>query len=204
VEFERVQPRCWAGAPRIVTRPDSEAEAIADQAQVAVAAAAAAGGAAVGLGTLVTMAASTVAADVTEILLASVVLGIGFLIIPARRRRAKATLGEKVAALRAMFQRSGPSSIARASGAAASLAMRPVREIRDLGRAALDRRAAVGQPPARRHCRVTGPAPKLIREFRSQLLQLRSRHDHRKDVTVAATLVVAHAQHQRPRGPHHH
>jgi ABC-type transport system involved in cytochrome bd biosynthesis fused ATPase/permease subunit len=65
-----------------------------------VATAAAAGGAAVGLGTLVTIAASTVAADVTGILLASVVLGIGFLIIPARRRRAKATLEEKVAALR--------------------------------------------------------------------------------------------------------
>ena len=37
----------------------------------------------------------------TGILLASVVLGVGFLIIPARRRRAKATLEEKVAALRA-------------------------------------------------------------------------------------------------------
>jgi small GTP-binding protein len=77
-----------------------EAEAIADHARVSVAAAAAAGGAAVGLGTLVTVAASTVAADVTGILLASVVLGVGFLIIPARRRKAKATLEEKVAALR--------------------------------------------------------------------------------------------------------
>ena len=76
-----------------------EAEIIADQARVAVAAAAAAGGAAVGLGTIVTVAASTVAADITGILLASVVLGVGFLIIPARRRRAKATLEEKVAAL---------------------------------------------------------------------------------------------------------
>ena len=78
-----------------------EAETIADQARVAVAAAAAAGGAAVGLGTLVTIAASTVAADVTGILLASVVLGVGFLIIPARRKHAKATLEQKVAALRA-------------------------------------------------------------------------------------------------------
>ena len=77
-----------------------EAEAIADQARVAVATAAAAGGAAVGLGTIVTVAASTVAADVTGILLASVVLGVGFLILPARRRKAKATLEEKVAALR--------------------------------------------------------------------------------------------------------
>jgi small GTP-binding protein len=90
-------------AQRVVDTYDKrrEAEVIADQARVAVAAAAAAGGAAVGLGTLVTIAASTVAADVTGILLASVVLGVGFLIIPARRRRAKATLEEKVAALRA-------------------------------------------------------------------------------------------------------
>jgi hypothetical protein len=89
-------------AQRVVDTYDKRREAavIADQAGVAVAAAAAAGGAAVGLGTLITIAASTVAADVTGILLASVVLGVGFLIIPARRRRAKATLEEKVADLR--------------------------------------------------------------------------------------------------------
>jgi hypothetical protein len=89
-------------AQRVVDTYDKrrESEAIADQARTAVAAAAAAGGAAVGLGTLVTVAASTVAADVTGILLASVVLGVGFLIIPARRRRAKAVLQEKIAALR--------------------------------------------------------------------------------------------------------
>jgi small GTP-binding protein len=92
-------------AQRIVDTYDKrrEAEVIADQARVAVAAAAATGGAAVGLGTLVTIAASTVAADVTGILLASVVLGIGFLIIPARRRRAKSTLADKVSALRAQL-----------------------------------------------------------------------------------------------------
>jgi small GTP-binding protein len=89
-------------AQRVVETYDKrrESEAIADQARTAVAAAAAAGGAAVGLGTLVTVAASTVAADVTGILLASVVLGVGFLIIPVRRRRAKAVLEEKIAALR--------------------------------------------------------------------------------------------------------
>jgi len=89
-------------AQRVVDTYDKrlEGEAIADQARIAVAAAAAAGGAAVGLGTIVTIAASTVAADVTGILLASVVLGVGFLIIPARRRRAKAMLQEKVGALR--------------------------------------------------------------------------------------------------------
>jgi ABC-type transport system involved in cytochrome bd biosynthesis fused ATPase/permease subunit len=90
-------------AQRVVDTYDRrrEAAAIADQARVSVAAAAAAGGAALGLGTIVTIAASTVAADVTGILLASVVLGIGFLIIPARRTKAKTTLAEKIAALRA-------------------------------------------------------------------------------------------------------
>jgi hypothetical protein len=90
-------------AQRVVDTYDRrrEAAAIADQARVSVAAAAATGGAALGLGTIVTIAASTVAADVTGILLASLVLGIGFLIIPARRTRAKATLAEKIAALRA-------------------------------------------------------------------------------------------------------
>jgi len=91
-----------------------EGETIADQARVAVAASAAAGGAALGLGTLVTVAASTVAADVTGILLASVVLGVGFLIIPARRRRAKATLQEKVTALRGRLITSLTAEFARA------------------------------------------------------------------------------------------
>jgi hypothetical protein len=76
-----------------------EADLIADQARVAVAAAAATGGAALGLGTIVTIAATTVAADVTGILLASLMLGVGFLIIPARRRNAKRVLEQKIAAL---------------------------------------------------------------------------------------------------------
>ena len=103
-------------AQRVVDGYDKrhEAEIIADQARVAVAAAAAAGGAAVGLGTLVTIAASTVAADVTGILLASVVMSLGFLIIPARRRRAKAALQEKVAALRARLATALRAEFARA------------------------------------------------------------------------------------------
>ncbi len=89
-------------AQRVVSTYDKQHEAatIADQARVAVAAAAATGGAAVGLGTIITVAASTLAADVTGILLASAVLGVGFLIIPARRRRAKKILADKVADLR--------------------------------------------------------------------------------------------------------
>ena len=77
-----------------------EAAAIADQARAAVTAAAAAGTAALGLGTIVTLAASTAAADVTGILMASVIATIGFLVIPARRRRAKEEMQRKVTDLR--------------------------------------------------------------------------------------------------------
>lgn len=77
-----------------------EAEAIADQARAAVTTAAAAGGAALGLGTLVTIIASTAAADVTGIVMASVIAAVGFLVIPARRKKAKAEMQEKVTALR--------------------------------------------------------------------------------------------------------
>jgi len=105
---ERLIESVGREAQRVVDTYDKQREgaALADEARVAVAAAAAAGGAAVGLGTLVTIAASTVAADVTGILLASVIAGIGFLVIPARRRRAKAHLQEKVAALRARLTES--------------------------------------------------------------------------------------------------
>lgn len=77
-----------------------EAAAIADHARTAVTTAAAAGGAALGLGTLITVAASTAAADVTGILMASVIATLGFLVIPAKRRRAKEEMRQKVSALR--------------------------------------------------------------------------------------------------------
>jgi small GTP-binding protein len=89
-------------AQRVVDTYDREREAaaIAGQARAAVTTAAAAGGAAVGLGTLVTLAASSAAADVTGLLLASLVATLGFLVIPARRRRAKREMQEKVSQLR--------------------------------------------------------------------------------------------------------
>src|SRR5688572_10000090 len=89
-------------AQRVVDTYDKqrEAAAIADQARAAVTTAAAAGGAAVGLGTLVTLAASTAAADVTGIVMASVIATLGFLVIPARRRKAKNEMQQKVTALR--------------------------------------------------------------------------------------------------------
>jgi small GTP-binding protein len=87
---------------RVVDTYDKQREAavIADHARSAVTTAAAAGGAALGLGTIVTLAASTAAADVTGILMASVIATLGFLVIPAKRKKAKEEMQKKVSALR--------------------------------------------------------------------------------------------------------
>jgi small GTP-binding protein len=77
-----------------------EAQEIADNARNAVAATAAAGAGAVGLGTIVTLAASTAAADITGIVMASVVAAIGFFILPAKRQKAKDEMRTKMADLR--------------------------------------------------------------------------------------------------------
>ena len=89
-------------AQRVVDTYDRKREAavIADHARTAVTTAAAAGGGALALGTVVTLAATTAAADVTGLLLASVVATLGFLVIPARRRKAKGELKAKVSVLR--------------------------------------------------------------------------------------------------------
>jgi small GTP-binding protein len=78
-----------------------EAQALADGARNAVATAAAVGAGALGLGTIVTVAASTAAADVTGIILASVLAAIGFFILPAKRQQAKAEMRRKIADVRA-------------------------------------------------------------------------------------------------------
>ena len=77
-----------------------EADEIARRSQNAVAAAAAISAGAVGLGTLVTVLASTVATDVTGILLAGAMAALGLFIIPTRRRNAKKEMREKVKAMR--------------------------------------------------------------------------------------------------------
>ena len=77
-----------------------EAQQLADNARNAVAAAAAAGATALGLGTIITVAATTAAADVTGIILASVVAAIGFFILPAKRQKAKSEMREKIADVR--------------------------------------------------------------------------------------------------------
>jgi small GTP-binding protein len=89
-------------AQRVVSGYDREAEArsMAEGAQTAVAALAATEVSAVGLGTLITILATTASADATGIILASVIALLGLFIIPARKRKAKAELREKISNLR--------------------------------------------------------------------------------------------------------
>ena len=94
----------WAAqAQRVVETYDRRRESseIADGARTAVAATAALGASALGLGALVAAVATTAAADVTGILAASVLAAMGLLVMPAKRRRARAEMREKVTALRA-------------------------------------------------------------------------------------------------------
>ena len=89
-------------AQRVVESYDRRREAreLADGARNAVAAAAAVGASALGLGTIVTVAATTAAADVTGLILASVMAAIGFFILPAKRAKAKEEMRRKIADVR--------------------------------------------------------------------------------------------------------
>ena len=105
---ERLIQSVGREAQRVVESYDKtrEAQAMAEEAQLAVAASAAIGVGAIGLGTLVTILATTVAADVTGILMASLVAVLGLFVIPARRRQARAEMSAKVAALREQLSHS--------------------------------------------------------------------------------------------------
>jgi small GTP-binding protein len=103
-----------------------EAEAIASQARTAVTAAAATGGAAVGLGTIISIAASTAAADATGIVMASLVATLGLFIIPARRRRARNEMREKLTALREKLATALRTEFTRATEASATRIARTV------------------------------------------------------------------------------
>lgn len=100
---ERLMEAVGKEAARVVDSYDKSAEAkkIADAAQEAVAASAVVGVGAVGLGTLVTVVATTMAADITGILVASVVAVLGLFIIPARKQQAKKDMKTKVKEMRA-------------------------------------------------------------------------------------------------------
>lgn len=78
----------------------AEARRMVDGISKAVAGTAAAGVGAVGLGATVALAASSTAADVTGLIAAGLLLSLGLVILPHRRRRAKRELSEKIAGLR--------------------------------------------------------------------------------------------------------
>ena len=108
VERGRLLESVGREAQRVVESFDRQREAatLAEGARNAVAASAAVGAGALGLGTLVTIAATTAAADITGIVLAGVIATVGLFIVPARRRKAKEDLRQKVHDLRATLSAS--------------------------------------------------------------------------------------------------
>ena len=102
---ERLMDALAREARRIVDTYDKsrEAKTIAEGAQATVAASAAVEVGALGLGAVVTAVATTVAADVTGVLMAGLVAALGLVIIPARRRQGKTKMRDKIAALRAQL-----------------------------------------------------------------------------------------------------
>ncbi len=92
---------------RVVETYDKTAEArnIAQGAQSAVAASAVLEAGAVGLGALVTAIATTLAVDITGILLAGLVAVLGFFVIPAKRRQVKQEMRAKMETMRTQLTR---------------------------------------------------------------------------------------------------
>jgi len=84
---------------------EGEASRLAEDVQMAVASTALAEAGAVGLGAIVTAAATSAAADITGILAASVIAAIGLFVIPNKRRTAKKDLSEKVASVRSKLMK---------------------------------------------------------------------------------------------------
>jgi small GTP-binding protein len=105
---DRLMEAVGREARRVVETYDKaeEARAIAEGAQTAVAASAALEISAIGLGTLVTIIATTAAADITGIVMAGAIAALGFFIIPARRRAAKSEMKQKISELRAQLAKS--------------------------------------------------------------------------------------------------
>ncbi len=102
---ERLMEGLGRQARRAVENYDREREArtLAEGTQAAVAAAAAMQVGAIGLGAIVTTIATTLAADVTGILMAGLVAVLGLFVIPARRKQALGTMHRKVGAVREML-----------------------------------------------------------------------------------------------------
>jgi len=102
VERKKIVSTVKRKAQQIVEKfnRDSEAKQIAEDAQLAVAASAAIEVGALGLGTLVTVLATTASADLTGILLAGLTATLGFFIIPTKKKQAIKLFNEKVYAIR--------------------------------------------------------------------------------------------------------
>ena len=98
---------------------EREASAMADGVRAAVAGAALAQAGAISLGTLVTLLATTTAADVTGIIAAGTIAVLGMFVIPSKRAQAKAQLRERIgemreklmADLRSVFEREVDRSV---------------------------------------------------------------------------------------------
>ena len=104
IQFERqkVIDAVRRESQRIVELFDKEEESrkIAEDAQIAVAASAAVEVGAIGLGTLVTLLATTASADLTGILLAGVTATLGFFIIPTKKKRMRTLFSKNISDLR--------------------------------------------------------------------------------------------------------
>ena len=102
IERKKIISTVKRGAQRIVEKfnRDAEAQQIAEDAQMAVAASAAIEVGALGLGTLVTVLATTASADLTGILLAGLTATLGFFIIPTKKNQARKLFRGKVSAIR--------------------------------------------------------------------------------------------------------
>ena len=98
----RLLEKVGGAARRTVDTFDRREESarLAESVQTAVAGAALLEVGAVGLGTAITLIATSTAADITGILAAGAVAVLGLFIIPARRRRAKSELRTKIAGLK--------------------------------------------------------------------------------------------------------
>ncbi|HET7093232.1 MAG TPA: hypothetical protein VFI22_07140, partial [Thermomicrobiales bacterium] len=79
--------------------PQAEAHELSQSVRAAVAATAVAEAGAVGLGALVVAAASTAAIDITGILAASIIAGIGLFVLPAKRRQARRDFHDRASEL---------------------------------------------------------------------------------------------------------
>ena len=102
IERKKIISTVKREAQRVVEKfnRDAEAQKIAEDAQMSVAASAAIEIGALGLGTLVTILATTASADLTGILLAGLTATLGFFIIPAKKKQVVKLFREKITEIR--------------------------------------------------------------------------------------------------------